>query len=78
MTDRNDRAPGQQPLPRHPDAPGPDKANPYGESAATPRTGGGETKYDQPAEGADDFAIDELRDKPIRGNEAPKDVADPD
>lgn len=73
MTDRDDDAPGQQPLPRNPDAPGPAKANPYGESAAERKPEGGKTKYDVPAEGADDFAIDELRDKRIRGNESVRD-----
>ena len=44
----------------------------------TPQPEGGQTKYDKPSRADEDFAIDEERDKRIRGNEAPKDVADPD
>ena len=73
MTDDRKGDAGQQPLPEDDHAPGDPKRNPYGESAATPRPEGGKTDLDRPAEGADDFAIDEERDKPIRGNEAPKD-----
>ncbi|WP_298432828.1 hypothetical protein [uncultured Jannaschia sp.] len=74
MTDRSDKAPGQQPLPKGDDAPGHDRANPFGESAAEPQSDGGRTKYDKPATGADDFAIDELRQKRIRGNESSRDA----
>lgn len=63
---------GQQPMPASPDASGKPKQRAYGESAAKPQ-GDGQTKWDKPAKGADDFAIDEERSKPIRGNEAPKD-----
>ncbi|MCK0166507.1 hypothetical protein MWU52_02975 [Jannaschia sp. S6380] len=63
----------QQPIPERPHAPGAPKKNPYGESEAVEKPEGGRTKYDKPAEGADDFAIDEERDKRIRGNEAPDD-----
>lgn len=62
---------GQQPMPEHSHRPGDPKENSYGESEAAPK-GGGKTKYDKPAKGADDFATDELREKRIRGNEAPK------
>lgn len=65
---------GQQPMPPSPKAPGEEKRKPFGASEAEERPGGGETKYDRPAEAADDFAIDEQREKRIRGNEAPKDV----
>lgn len=63
----------QQPIPERPHSPGDPKKNPYGQSEAEKKPGGGKTKYDKPADGADDFAIDEERDKRIRGNEAPKD-----
>lgn len=72
-----DNPTGQQPMPPSPKAPGPEKAKPFGESEA-PEKGEGETRYDVPAKGADDFAIDEQREKRIRGNEAPKDVHFPD
>ncbi|WGH78781.1 hypothetical protein [Jannaschia ovalis] len=67
-----DNPDGQQPMPESPHRPGGDKGNPYGESEAARRPEGGKTKYDKPAKGADDFATDELREKRIRGNEAPK------
>ncbi len=68
----NDRDAPQQPIPERPHAPGPEGKDGYGESAAEKKPEGGKTKYDQPAVGAEDFAIDEDRDKAIRGNEAPK------
>ena len=71
MTDRD--AP-QQPIPERDHAAGDPKENSFGESEAPKSPEGGKTKYDKPSEGADDFSIDEDRDKPIRGNEAPKDV----
>ncbi len=64
---------GQQPIPERDHVPGDPKKNPFGESEAAPRPGGGKTKYDKPSVAADDFEIDESRDKPIRGNESPKD-----
>ncbi|MGB3553406.1 MAG: hypothetical protein WBA25_02075 [Jannaschia sp.] len=64
---------GQQPMPEGDDAPGKPKERVYGESRAEKRPEGGKTKYDEPAVGADDFATDELREKRIRGNEAPDD-----
>lgn len=73
----SERDQGQQPIPERPHSPGDPKKNPYGESEARERADDGKTKYDKPAEGADDFAIDEERDKRIRGNESEKDVADP-
>lgn len=72
MTDERNGEAGQQPLPDRDHAPGDAKRNPYGESEAKPRPDGGKTDLDRPAKGVDDFAIDEERDKPIRGNEAPK------
>lgn len=74
MPDREDERlnGGQQPLPDRDHAPGDPKENAYGGSEAKPKAGGGKTKYDQPSEAADDFEIDESRDKPIRGNESPK------
>ena len=68
----NERDAPQQPIPDRDHAGGPEGKHTYGPSEAKPKPGAGKTKYDKPAEGADDFAIDELRDKPIRGNEAPK------
>ena len=64
---------GQQPMPASPHAPGKPKEKPYGESAAKKTSDGGKTGYDVPAKAADDFAIDELREKRIRGNEATDD-----
>lgn len=75
---RNDRDAPVQPIPERPHAPGDPKSDGFGPSEAEPRPEGGKTKYDVPAQAEDDFAIDEERDKQIRGNEAPKDVADPD
>ena len=68
----------QQPIPPKPDAPGADKENPYGPYEAEPRPGEERGRIDKPSTAADDLAIDEERGKKIRGNEAPKDVADPD
>ncbi|PWJ20876.1 hypothetical protein [Jannaschia seohaensis] len=53
-------------------------------SPRPPRTGkettreGDKTKYDTPSRAEDDFAIDEQREKRIRGDETPKDVHVPD
>ncbi|WP_179379910.1 hypothetical protein [Jannaschia marina] len=73
----SDRDAPVQPIPDRPHAPGDPKDNAFGESRAKRQPDGGQTRYDKPARAADDFAIDEARDKRIRGNEAPKDVADP-
>lgn len=65
----------QQPIPDRDHAPGKEGKegkDGYGESEAAKRPEGGKTKYDKPADGADDFVIDEQRDKPIRGNEPTK------
>ncbi|WP_371153564.1 hypothetical protein [Jannaschia sp. 2305UL9-9] len=64
---------GQQPMPASPDPDEPEKKNHFGESKAQEKPRDGKTKYDVPAAAEDDFAIDEQRAKPIRGNEAPKD-----
>ena len=72
-----DNPTGQQPMPASPKAPGEEKRKPFGPSAAEDH-GNGETKYDVPSEAEDDFAIDEQREKRIRGNESPKDVHFPD
>ena len=74
----SDRDAPQQPIPDRSHPSGDPKGDNYGESKAEKKPEGGKTKYDKPAEGAEDFAIDEQRDKRIRGNESPKDVADPD
>ncbi|CTQ34023.1 hypothetical protein [Jannaschia rubra] len=63
----------QQPIPEKPHAPGKAKENPYGESKAEKKPAQEKGKYDKPAKAADDFVIDEEREKQIRGNEAPKD-----
>ena len=64
---------GQQPMQDGPHKPGPRKGSPYGPSEAPQTKTGGKTKYDRPSVAADDFAIDEQREKRIRGNEAPQD-----
>ncbi|MGB3408193.1 MAG: hypothetical protein WBA67_11940 [Jannaschia sp.] len=64
---------GQQPMPEGAHKPGTAKENPFGESAADTAPEGEKTKYDKPSVASDDFAIDEQREKRIRGNEAPKD-----
>ncbi|TFL16238.1 hypothetical protein [Jannaschia formosa] len=69
---------GQQPMPPSDEAPGPEKSKPFGVSEAKKKPGDGKTKYDKPSEASDDFAIDEKREKRVRGNEAPKDVSTPD
>lgn len=68
----NDRDASQQPIPDRHHAKDREGKETFGPSNARPRPDGGKTKYDKPSEAADDFAIDELRDKPIRGNESPK------
>ncbi|WOI55751.1 hypothetical protein [Palleronia sp. LCG004] len=40
-----------------------------GPIAAEEKPEGGQTKFDKPSKGMDDFATDEMRDKPIRGPE---------
>ena len=68
-----DRESSQQPIPERDHASAPEGKETFGESHADKKPEGGKTKFDVPSEGSEDFAIDELRDKPIRGNEAPKD-----
>jgi hypothetical protein len=70
---------GQQPMPESPHRPGPSKGLGYGpseapgkEAADKPDGMTGKTKYDKPAKAEDDFNLDEMREKRIRGNEAPK------
>lgn len=69
MTDRDTN---QQPIPNRSHAPGPEGKDGFGPSEAKKSPEGGKTKYDVPSVAAEDFSIDEMRDKPIRGNEAPK------
>ncbi|CTQ50806.1 hypothetical protein [Jannaschia donghaensis] len=73
----SDRDAPVQPIPERPHPSGDPKSDNYAPVDVEPKPEGGKTKYDKPTDGADDFAIDEQRDKRIRGNEAPKDVADP-
>jgi hypothetical protein len=70
---------GQQPMPPSHAAPGKEKRKPFGESKARDK-GPGKTKFDVPSQAEDDFAIDEQREKRIRGNESSrrKDVHFPD
>jgi hypothetical protein len=65
---------GQQPMPRSPKAPGKEKAKPFGPLGVEEKPEGGRTKFDVPSREEDDFAIDEQREKRIRGNEGPKDA----
>jgi hypothetical protein len=60
---------GQQPMPPSEKAPGPEKLKPFGRSEA-PDKGPGKTPLDKPSKAEDDFAIDEQREKRIRGNES--------
>ena len=63
----------QQPIPERPHAPGPAKSDSYGPVKVEKKPLEEKGKYDKPSDPADDFVIDEERDKPIRGNESPKD-----